>query len=224
MKIFLDTANVEQVAEIASWGILDGVTTNPSLVAKEGKDGSTSSPQAFKETILRMCELVPCVSAQVTTTTADEMITQGEEYASWHKHVVVKVPMTVEGLKALKHFSSKGIKTNVTLVFSVEQAVLAAKNGATIVSPFVGRLDDKGIDGMKVVDEILQAFANYGLLTEVLVASVRNVEHVHKSLMLGAHIATMPYSVALELPKHELTDAGLAKFMDDWEKVAPMHR
>ena len=211
MKLFLDTANVEQVAEIASWGVLDGVTTNPSLVAKEGKD--------FKETVLKMCELTPCVSAQVTATDAAGMIEQGEEYASWHKHVVVKVPMTTEGLKALKHFSSKGIKTNVTLVFSVEQAILAAKNGATIVSPFVGRLDDKGIDGMKVVDEILQAFANYGILTEVLVASVRNVEHVHTSLLLGAHIATMPYGVMIELPKHELTDAGLKKFMDDWEKV-----
>lgn len=211
MKIFLDTANVEQVAEIAAWGILDGVTTNPSLVAKEGKD--------FKETVLKMCELVPCVSAQVTATTAEEMIKQGEEYASWHKHVVVKVPMTVEGLKVLKVLSAKSIKTNVTLVFSVEQAVLAAKNGATIVSPFVGRLDDKGVDGMKLVDEILQAFANYGLMTEVLVASVRNVEHVHKSLLLGAHIATIPYKVALDLPKHELTDVGLEKFNADWEAV-----
>lgn len=211
MKLFLDTANVEQVAEIASWGILDGVTTNPSLVAKEGKE--------FKPTILAMCELVPCVSAQVTATDAAGMVEQGEEYASWHKHVVVKVPMTTEGLKALKHFSSKGIKTNVTLVFSVEQAVLAAKNGATIVSPFVGRLDDKGVDGMQVVAEILQAFENYGFETEVLVASVRNVEHVHRSLILGAHIATMPHKVMLELPKHELTDVGLQKFMDDWASV-----
>jgi transaldolase len=211
MKIFLDTANVDQVAEIASWGVLDGVTTNPSLVAKEGND--------FKETVLKMCELTPCVSAQVTATTADEMVEQGEEYASWHKHVVVKVPMTVEGLKALKRLSAKKIKTNVTLVFSVEQAVLAAKNGATIVSPFVGRLDDKGVDGMKVVEDILTAFRQYGFATEVLVASVRSVEHVHKSLLLGAHIATMPYKVAVELVKHELTDAGLKKFQDDWESV-----
>lgn len=211
MKLFLDTANVAHVAEIASWGMLDGVTTNPSLVAKEGKQ--------FKDVVLKMCELVPCVSAQVTAMTADEMVKQGEEYASWHKHVVVKVPMTVEGLKVIKQLTAKGIKTNVTLVFSVEQAVLAAKNGATIVSPFVGRLDDKGIDGMKLVDEILQAFANYGLRTEVLVASVRSVEHVHKSLLLGAHIATIPYKVALELPKHELTDVGLQKFQDDWEAV-----
>lgn len=211
MKFFLDTANVAHVTEIAAWGMLDGVTTNPSLVAKEGKQ--------FKDVVLKMCELVPCVSAQVTAKTADEMVTQGVEYASWHKHVVVKVPMTVEGLKVIKQLTAKGIKTNVTLVFSVEQAVLAAKNGATIVSPFVGRLDDKGIDGMKLVDEILQAYANYGLQTEVLVASVRTIEHVHKSLLLGAHIATVPYKVALELPKHELTDVGLQKFQDDWEAV-----
>lgn len=219
MKLFLDTANVEQVAEIAAWGVLDGVTTNPSLVAKEGKDGSASSPQVFKEVILKMCALVPCVSAQVTATTADEMVAQGEEYASWHKHVVVKVPMTVEGLKALKRLSAKNIKTNVTLVFSVEQAVLAAKNGATIVSPFVGRLDDKGVDGMKVVEDILTAYRHYGFSTEVLVASVRSVEHVHKSLLLGAHIATMPHKVMVELTKHELTDVGLQKFMDDWASV-----
>lgn len=211
MKLFLDTANVDQVAEIAAWGILDGVTTNPSLVAKEGRD--------FKETVLKMCELTPCVSAQVTATTADEMVAQGEEYASWHKHVVVKVPMTVEGLKALKRLSAKNIKTNVTLVFSVEQAVLAAKNGATIVSPFVGRLDDKGVDGMHVVADILTAFRNYGFATEVLVASVRNVEHVHRSLLLGAHIATMPHKVIVELVKHELTDVGLQKFMDDWKSI-----
>ena len=211
MKIFLDTANVDQVAEIAAWGILDGVTTNPSLVAKEGK--------SFKDVVLKMCALVPCVSAQVTATTADEMVKQGEEYASWHEHVVVKVPMTVEGLKVLKALTAKGIKTNVTLVFSVEQAVLAAKNGATIVSPFVGRLDDKGEDGMKLIADILTAFRHYGFETEVLVASVRNVEHVHRSLLMGAHIATMPHKVVLDLPKHELTDAGLKKFQDDWETV-----
>lgn len=211
MKFFLDTANVEQVAEIASWGVLDGVTTNPSLVAKEGKK--------FKPTILAMCDLVPCVSAQVTATDAAGMIEQGEEYASWHKHVVVKVPMTTEGLKALCHFAAKKIKTNVTLVFSVEQALLAAKAGATIVSPFVGRLDDKGEDGMKVVEDILTAFRNYDIKTEVLVASIRNVAHVHRAALMGAHIGTMPYAVMLELPKHELTDAGLKKFLEDWEKT-----
>lgn len=211
MKIFLDTANVEQVRSAAALGVVDGVTTNPSLVAKEGKD--------FKETVLAMCELVPCVSAQVTATDSEGMIAQGTEYARWHKHVVVKVPMTTEGLKALRHFASKKIKTNTTLVFSVEQAILAAKAGATMVSPFVGRLDDRGEDGMQVVADILQAFRHYGIQTEVLVASIRNVEHVHKALLLGAHIGTMPYAVFQEMAKHPLTDAGLEKFLADWEQV-----
>lgn len=211
MKLFLDTANTAQVAEIAAWGVLDGVTTNPSLVAKEGKE--------FKPTILEMCKHVPCVSAQVTATDAPGMIKQGEEYASWHKNVYVKVPMTIEGLKALSHFKKKGIRTNTTLIFSVEQALLAAKAGATIVSPFVGRLDDIGEDGMKVVEEILQAYRHFDIKTEVLVASIRNVAHVHRSALMGAHIGTMPYSVMLELPKHQLTDAGLKKFQDDWAKV-----
>lgn len=212
MKFYLDTANVDQVAEVASWGILDGVTTNPSLVAKEGKD--------FKKTVLAMCKYAKSVSAQVTADTAKDMIKQGLQYASWHKNVVVKVPMTVEGLKALNALSAKKIRTNTTLVFSVEQAIMAAKAGATMVSPFVGRLDDKGEDGMKVIEEIVTAFKNYGIKTEVLVASVRKVEHVHRALLLGAHIATMPYGVMAELPKHQLTDAGLKKFMDDWAKVS----
>lgn len=211
MKLFLDTANVTHVAEIASWGILDGVTTNPSLVAKEGNE--------FKPTILKMCELVPCVSAQVTGTTAEEMIKQGEEYASWHKHVVVKVPMTVEGLKAIKHFAKKKIRTNTTLVFSVPQAILAAKAGASMISPFVGRLDDKGEDGMELIEDIMEAWDHYKFETEVLVASTRNLEHIKKAAVLGAHIATIPYALFQELPKHELTDAGLKKFMEDWEKV-----
>lgn len=214
MKFFLDTANTAQVAEIASWGVLDGVTTNPSLVAKEG------GGKSFKDVILEMCALVPCVSAQVTATEHDEMVKQGLEYASWHKNVYVKVPMTVEGLKALRILTDRGIRTNTTLIFSVEQAVLAAKCGATMVSPFVGRLDDKGEDGMQVIQDIVTAFKNYGIKTEVLVASVRNVTHVHRSLLIGADIATMPYSVMQELPKHELTDAGIKKFMEDWEKVS----
>lgn len=211
MKLFLDTANTAHVAEIAGWGILDGVTTNPSLVAKEGKE--------FKPTILEMCKHVPCVSAQVTETESAAMIKQGLEYASWHKNVYVKVPMTVEGLKTLKALSAKNIRTNTTLVFTVEQALLAAKAGATIVSPFVGRLDDKGEDGMAVVAEMVQAFKNYGIKTEVLVASVRSIAHVHKSALIGAHIATMPYAVMQELPNHPLTDAGLKKFLEDWESV-----
>lgn len=212
MKLFLDTANVAHVEEIASWGILDGVTTNPSLVAKEGKD--------FKKTVLTMCSFVPCVSAQVTATDSKGMIKQGEEYASWHKHVVVKVPMTTEGLKALCHFSRKGIKTNTTLIFSVSQAILAAKAGASIISPFIGRLDDASEDGMLLIAEIMQAWQNYDFKTEVLVASTRHPRHIVDSAKLGAHICTMPYEVFKKLPNHPLTDSGLKKFMEDWEKVS----
>lgn len=212
MKLFLDTANVDQVAEIASWGILDGVTTNPSLVAKEGKD--------FKEVVLKMCEYVPCVSAQVTAEDADGMIKQGTEYASWHKHVVVKVPMTTEGLKAISHFKKKGIKTNTTLVFSVPQAILAAKAGATIISPFIGRLDDIGEDGMNLISEIMEAWRGGGYETEVLVASIRHPRHVVDAARLGAHICTIPYDVCKKLPQHSLTDVGVQKFQADWKKVS----
>ncbi len=211
MKLFLDTANVEQVAEVASWGVLDGVTTNPSLVAKEGKD--------FKETVLAMCELVNEVSAQVTATDFEGMKQQADEYSKWHKHVVVKVPMTTEGLKTLSYCKKKGIPTNTTLVFSVPQAILASKAGATMISPFVGRIDDLGQDGMALIADIMEAWSHYKFDTQVLVASVRNPEHVLKAAKLGAHIATIPYSVFMELPKHQLTDSGIKKFMEDWEKV-----
>lgn len=212
MKLFLDTANVAQVAEIAAWGVLDGVTTNPSLVAKEGKD--------FKETILDMCKHVPCVSAQVTATDADGMVKQGREYAGWHKNVYVKVPMTTEGLKALKTLSSEGIRTNTTLIFSVNQAILAAKAGATIISPFIGRLDDAGEDGMVLIGEIMEAWANYDFKTEVLVASTRHPRHITDAARLGAHICTIPYDVFKKLPSHPLTDSGLKKFQADWEAVS----
>ncbi len=211
MKFFMDTANVDQVAEVAAWGILDGVTTNPSLVAKEGKD--------FKKTVLAMCALVPNVSAQVTATDFAGMKKQGEEYASWHKNIVVKVPMTTEGLKAVSYFSKKGIRTNVTLVFSSAQAMLAAKAGATIISPFIGRLDDISEDGMALIAEIMQIWSHYGFKTEVLVASTRHPRHVVDAATLGAHICTIPYDVFAKLPKHTLTDIGLKKFMEDWEKV-----
>jgi transaldolase len=211
MKLFMDTANVDQVREVASWGILDGVTTNPSLVAKEGKE--------FKPTILEMCKLVECVSAQVTATDFAGMKKQGEEYAKWHKNVVVKVPMTIEGLKALSYFSSKGIKTNTTLVFSLSQAILAAKAGATIISPFVGRLDDIAEDGMQLIADIMDVWMQQGFKTEVLVASVRHPLHVTQAAKLGAHIATIPYDIFPKLAKHPLTDAGLKKFLEDWEKV-----
>ncbi len=211
MKLFLDTANIAAVTDIASWGVLDGVTTNPSLVAKEGKD--------FKATIFAMCALVPCVSAQVTATDSAGMISQGEEYASWNKNVVVKVPMTIEGLKAVSYFSKKGIKTNVTLIFSVAQAILAAKAGASIISPFIGRLDDQGEDGMLLIEEIMHVWANSEFETEVLVASTRHPRHIIDAAMLGAHICTIPVDVFQKLPHHALTNNGLAKFMADWEKV-----
>ena len=212
MKLFLDTANVAHVAEIASWGVLDGVTTNPSLVAKEGKE--------FKPTILEMCKHVACVSAQVTATDFEGMKKQGEEYASWHKHVVVKVPMTTEGLKALSYFNKKGIKTNTTLIFSVPQAILAAKAGASIISPFIGRLDDAGEDGMQLIAEIMEVWNQYDFETEVLVASTRHPRHIVDAGRLGAHICTIPYEVFTKLPKHPLTDSGIEKFLSDWKKVS----
>lgn len=211
MKLFLDTANVEHVREVASWGVLDGVTTNPTLVAKEGRK--------FKDVVLEMCEHVSCVSAQVTATDFEGMVQQGEEYASWHDHIVVKVPMIPEGLKVLKRFRQQGIATNTTLVFSAAQALLAAKAGANIISPFIGRIDDAGQDGMEVIREIMEIWNHYGFDTEVLVASTRHPRHIVEAAMLGAHICTIPYDVFQKLPKHPLTDAGLKKFLEDWEKA-----
>lgn len=211
MKLFLDTANVDEVAEVAAWGVLDGVTTNPSLVAKEGKD--------FKETVLAMCSLVPNVSAQVTATDFEGMKKQADEYTRWHKHVVVKVPMTTEGLKTLRYCSGKGIRTNTTLIFSVPQAILAAKAGASIISPFIGRIDDVGQEGMDLIAEIMEVWGNYGFQTEVLVASTRHPRHIAQSAALGAHICTIPYKVFKQLPGHPLTDIGLKRFMDDWASV-----
>ncbi|MSR67670.1 fructose-6-phosphate aldolase [Candidatus Peribacteria bacterium] len=219
MKLFLDTANVSQVAEIAAWGVLDGVTTNPSLVSKESKSDTKNPLDAFKKTVVEMCKLVPCVSAQVTAVDAEGMKKQGLEYARWHKNVVVKVPMTVEGLKAVKFFASKKIKTNVTLVFSAAQAMLAAKAGATIISPFIGRLDDQGEDGMSLIAEIMEIWQQYGFKTEVLVASTRHPRHIVDAARIGAHICTIPYDVFKKMPGHALTDNGLKKFQDDWKKV-----
>lgn len=220
MKLFIDTANIAKVEEIAAWGILDGVTTNPSLVAKENQSGSsTRSGADFKETVIKMCSLVDEVSAQITATEFEEMKAQADEYSSWHKNVVVKVPMTVDGLKTLNYCSSKGIHTNTTLVFSVPQAIMAAKSGATMISPFVGRLDDLGMDGMDLIADIMEAWSHYKFDTQVLVASIRNPEHVVRAAKLGAHICTIPYDIFLELPQHDLTDKGLAKFLDDWKTV-----
>lgn len=166
-----------------------------------------------------MCQIVPCVSAQVTATESAEMIAQGTEYSSWHKHIVVKVPMTTEGLKAIHHFSGKGIKTNTTLVFSVPQAILAAKAGATMISPFIGRLDDIGEDGMRLIADIMEVWRHERFSTEVLVASTRHPRHIVDAAKLGAHICTVPYEVFKKLPMHPLTDSGLQKFLSDWQKV-----
>lgn len=212
MKIFLDTANVEQIREAASWGIVDGVTTNPSLIAKEGRD--------FREVVREICEIVDGpISAEVISLDADGMVEEARELAKIHENIVIKIPMTVEGLKAVKRLSAEGIKTNVTLVFSANQALLAMKAGATYVSPFVGRLDDIGSVGMELVAQIMDIIDNYGFETEVIVASVRNPIHALDAALLGAHIATLPFPVLEKMVKHPKTDEGIERFLKDWEKV-----
>jgi transaldolase len=216
MKFFIDTASLDEIRAAAELGVLDGVTTNPSLIAKIVRDPSNFTYSDFKEHILRICEIVDGpVSAEVTTLKAEEMIAQGEDLAAIHENVVVKCPLTVDGLKAIRHFSQQGIRTNATLVFSSNQALLAAKAGADYVSPFVGRLDDISTDGMGLVEQIVTMYDNYGYLTEVIVASVRHPQHVVEASMIGADIATIPYSVIRQLANHPLTDAGLKKFMED---------
>ena len=211
MKFFVDTANIAEIREAASLGVLDGVTTNPSLVAKEGKP--------FKQTIIEICEIANGpVSTEVIATDAAGMCKEAQEYASWHKHVVVKVPTTREGLKAAKCLTDQGIKTNVTLCFSASQAILVAKAGATYVSPFVGRLDDISHNGMDLVRQIVQIYKNYDYKTQVLAASLRHPMHVVEAAMAGAHVATMPFKILDMMFKHPLTDRGLETFLKDWEK------
>ena len=211
MKFFVDTANIAEIREAASLGILDGVTTNPSLVAKEGKP--------FKQTIIEICEIANGpVSTEVIATDAAGMCKEAQEYAGWHKHVVVKVPTTREGLKAAKCLTEQGIKTNVTLCFSASQAILVAKAGATYVSPFVGRLDDISHNGMDLVRQIVQIYKNYDYKTQVLAASLRHPMHVVEAAMAGAHVATMPFKILDMMFKHPLTDRGLETFLKDWEK------
>ena len=211
MKFFIDTANVKEIREAASLGILDGVTTNPSLVAKEGKDFHT---------VLR--EIVSVVngpiSAEVTTTNKEEMMGQGRELAGIHPNIVVKLPLTKEGLQACKALHAEGINTNVTLCFSPSQALLAAKAGATYVSPFVGRLDDISHDGMELIGQIRTIYDNYGYETQILVASVRSPRHVVEAALAGADVATVPLDVVMQLIKHPLTDIGQDKFLADWKK------
>ncbi|MCG3116188.1 MAG: fructose-6-phosphate aldolase [Candidatus Manganitrophus sp. SA1] len=212
MKFFLDSANISEIKESVALGLIDGITTNPSLVAKEKKD--------FRKLIEEICQIVDGpISAEVVATDEEGMIEEGRSLAGIHKNVVVKVPMTANGLKATRRFSKEGIRVNVTLIFSPAQALLAAKAGATYVSPFIGRLDDVGQVGMDLIDQIVTIFSNYNFKTEVLVASIRNPIHVIEAAQIGAHVATMPFAVIQQLLKHPLTDIGLAKFLADWEKT-----
>jgi transaldolase len=220
VKIFLDTANLDELRKGAEWGIVDGVTTNPSLIAKEGKP--------IEEQIARICEIVDGdVSAEVVSTTSDEMIREGRDLAKIHKNVVVKLPLTRDGIRACSRLSKEGIRINVTLCFSAGQALLAAKAGAYIISPFVGRLDDIGQVGMDVIHQIVQIYDNYGFETQILAASLRTPNHVIDSAVAGAHIGTMPFKVLDGLFNHPLTDKGLDQFLKDWGKVfqeAPVGR
>lgn len=213
MKFFLDTANVKEILEAASLGLLDGVTTNPSLVAKEGR--------SFKEVLVEICNIVDGpISAEVVSLEADAMVKEGKELAKIHKNIVVKVPLIAEGLKATKRMASEGIKVNVTLCFSPTQALLAAKAGAWCVSPFIGRLDDISSNGMELIRQILTIYRNYDFKTQVLVASVRHPQHVVEAALAGGHICTMPFSIFQQMVKHPLTDSGLKKFLADWEAQA----
>jgi transaldolase len=210
MKFFLDTANVKEIQEAASLGLLDGVTTNPSLVAKEGR--------SFKEVLVEICNIVDGpISAEVVSLEADAMVKEGKELAKIHKNIVVKVPLIAEGLKATKRMAAEGIKVNVTLCFSPTQALLAAKAGAWCVSPFIGRLDDISSNGMELIRQILTIYRNYDYKTLVLVASVRHPQHVVEAALAGGHICTMPFSIFQQMVKHPLTDSGLKKFLADWD-------
>ncbi|WP_026477336.1 fructose-6-phosphate aldolase [Alkaliphilus transvaalensis] len=212
MKFFIDTANVEEIREIASWGIIDGVTTNPSLIAKEGRD--------FKQVIKEITGIVDGpISAEVVSPKATEMVEEAQDLIAIHPNIVIKVPMTEEGLKAVKIFSEKGVKTNVTLVFSASQALMAAKAGATFVSPFLGRLDDIGQEGMALIKEIVTIFALHNFQTEVLAASIRHNLHVTEAAKAGADVATIPYKVFKQMILHPLTDIGIEKFLKDWESA-----
>lgn len=212
MKFFLDTANLDQIQEAASWGILDGVTTNPSLVSRE--------QEPFEILIKKICEIVPGpVSVESVSTEAPDIVKEARELASLAENVVVKVPICLEGIKAIKILSEEGIPVNTTLIFSPLQALMAAKAGAKYVSPFVGRLDDIGHDGLDIVDQIVTIYNGYGYETEVIVASIRHPMHVVEAAMIGADITTIPFSAFEKLIKHPLTDIGMEKFLQDWEKV-----
>ena len=218
MKFFIDTANLDQIREAQDLGVLDGVTTNPSLMAKEGISGTDRVMKHYVD----ICEIVGDgdVSAEVIATDFNGMVKEGEELAALHENIVVKVPMTKDGVKAIRYFTDKGIRTNCTLIFSAGQALLAAKAGATYVSPFVGRLDDISTDGIDLIEQIRTIFDNYGFDTEILAASVRHPMHVIACAEIGADVMTGPLSVILQLMKHPLTDIGLAQFLADHKKAA----
>jgi transaldolase len=212
MKFFIDTADVKEIRAAHAMGIIDGVTTNPSLIAKTGRP--------FVDVIREIVDIVDGpISAEAVSLDAPGMIREGRELSKIHKNIVVKIPMGVEGLKATKALTAEGIRTNVTLIFSANQALLAAKAGATYVSPFVGRLDDISEEGMALIADLVEIFSNYSFETQILVASIRNPVHVLTSAKLGAHVATIPFSVIQQLASHPLTDAGIKKFLADWEKV-----
>jgi transaldolase len=212
MKFFIDTADVKEIREAAAMGLVDGVTTNPSLVAKSGRK--------FRDVLLEICDVVKGpVSAEVTSVKHDEIMREARDLAALRPNIVVKIPLIPEGLKAVRTCANEGIKVNVTLCFSATQALLAAKAGASYISPFVGRLDDIATDGMQLIGEIKEIYDNYNFPTEILVASVRSPMHVQQSARMGAHVATCPFSVLMMLAKHPLTDLGLKKFLEDWEKV-----
>lgn len=212
MKLFLDTANIEEIKKASDLGVIYGITTNPSLIAREGRN--------FQEVVREICTIVDGpISAEVISTLADEMVQEALPLAAMHANIVIKIPMTAEGLKAVKLLSGRGIKTNVTLVFSANQALLAALAGATYVSPFVGRLDDINEDGLQVIEQTARIFRQYGFNTKIIAASIRHPFHVTRAALAGADIATVPYGVLVQMIKHPLTDAGVAKFLADWEKV-----
>lgn len=212
MKFFIDTANIDEIKEAHSMGMVDGVTTNPSLIAKEDRD--------FDEIIRDICAIVDGpISAEVISIDADGMIKEARQLAKIHENIVVKIPMTVDGLKATRRLAEEGIKTNVTLVFSPLQALMAAKAGATFVSPFIGRLDDLSQEGLLLVEQIVEIYSNYAFDTEIIVASIRNPLHVLESALMGADIATIPFDVLAKLAAHPMTDKGLKAFLDDWDKT-----
>jgi transaldolase len=210
MKLFVDTGDIEEVRQAAEWGVLDGVTTNPTLIAKSGK--------GFKETVLKICELVPegAISAEVVATDYDEMLREALEISSWHPNIVVKVPLIEPGVHLVSTLADRGIKTNVTLVFSLPQALLAAKAGATYISNFVGRVDDMAAEGMGAVADTVAMVHNYGFDSEVLVASIRHPLHVVEAINAGAHVSTMPFKIMQMMFKHPLSEIGLQRFLDDW--------